>query len=39
MRKLSGAVPADLRLWPDKTAQRHFEQTLEKSGSVPNLDL
>jgi PAS domain S-box-containing protein len=34
-----GRSPADLRLWPDKTAQRQFEQTLEKNGSVRNLDL
>lgn len=34
-----GRSTADLRLWPDKMAQRQFEQAVERSGSVRNLDL
>ena len=34
-----GRSPAELRLWADKTAQRQFEQAVERTGSIRNLDL
>jgi PAS domain S-box-containing protein len=34
-----GRSASDLRLWADKAEQRHFEQTIERTGSVRNLDL
>lgn len=34
-----GRSLAQLRLWIDKAAQRQFEQALEQTGSVRNLDL
>jgi PAS domain S-box-containing protein len=34
-----GRSLAELRLWFDKTAQRQFEQELEKTGSIRSLDL
>jgi PAS domain S-box-containing protein len=37
--EIVGRSAADLRLWTDRTAQRAFEQAMERTGSVRNLDL
>ena len=37
--EIVGRSAAELDLWSDKTAQRQFEQTIEKTGSVRDLDL
>jgi PAS domain S-box-containing protein len=37
--EIVGRSAAELELWSDKTAQRQFEETIEKTGSVRDLDL
>ena len=37
--EIVGRSAAELDLWPDKTAQRQFEQTIGKTGSIRDLDL
>jgi PAS domain S-box-containing protein len=37
--EIIGRSATELRLWSDKSAQRGFEQAIEKAGGVHNLDL